>query len=261
MESGPGAGNVKVLEIYNPTPAPVDLDGFRIELYNPGVATAEFRQPLSGLLAPGAVYVVSVTGVTDAGVKAKTQLESNVNFFSGAHSLVLFDGTDTLDIIGRVGKTPSGGTSTGWALPDGGSTRDNTLVRKPSVGRGSTRWLGPDGAASWQAVGVGTYSNLGTHRSTAGQTGTATRPAARTAGLELYPNPAAETLQIRLPGAAGAQPATAELLDNLGRTVRRQRLTLGAAPAPLDLRGLPAGLYALRVQTAAGQHTGRVVVQ
>ena len=264
VESGPGAGNVKVLEIYNPTPAAVDLDGFRVELYEPGATAARFMQKLSGVLAAGAVYVVANSGVTDAGVKAKAQLESDVNFFSGGHVLALFDGTDTLDIIGRVGKTPPGGTTPAWTLPDGGSTRDNTLVRRPAVGRGSTRWLSADGAASWQAGGVGTYGGLGSYSSTACRTGTATRPAARPLGtLELFPNPAAETVQVRLPGAAGstAAPATLELLDNLGRVVRTRVVVLSNGAATLDLRGLPAGLYAVRVHTAAGPHTGRVVLR
>ena len=152
VESGPNAGNVKVLEIYNPTPTAVDLDGFRVELYNPGATTANFVQRLSGLLASGAVFVIANTGVTDAGVQAKARLESSVNFFSGGHVLALFDGTDTLDIIGMVGKTPPGGTTPAWAIPGGGSTRDNTLARRPEVGRGSTRWTNRDGTPGASAT-------------------------------------------------------------------------------------------------------------
>lgn len=259
VESGSG-NNVKVVEIYNPTSAPVDLDGFRVELFEPGAPTARTRQPLSGLLAPGAVFVVANVGVTSAEVKAKTQLESDVCYFSGGHVLALFDGTDTLDIIGQVGKTPPGGNSPAWPLPGGGSTRDNTLVRKASVGRGSTRWNSADGAASWQTVGLNIFTGVGSHSSTACQVGTGTQSAALRGGLELFPNPATETLRLRLPAAAGSPAATVELLDNLGRVVRSRAAVLGAAGAQFDLRGLPAGLYGVRVRTAGGLYAGRVVV-
>ncbi|MWT56443.1 T9SS type A sorting domain-containing protein, partial [Escherichia coli] len=92
--------------------------------------------------------------------------------------------------------------------------------------------------------------------------GTATRPASSRRGLlELYPNPATATVQLRLPGETKTQPARLELLDGLGRVVRRHELTLGASAASLDVRGLPAGIYAVRLRTAAGLHTGRLVVQ
>lgn len=63
--------------------------------------------------------------------------------------------------------------------------------------------------------------------------------------LAAYPNPT--TSELTLPGAAG-QPVS--LLDALGRPVRQ--LTLGASER-LDMSGLPAGLYLLRVPDRPAQ--------
>ena len=112
-------------------------------------------------------------------------------------------------------------------------------------------------------MGVNAFSDFGKYTSTACSVViTATRASAATrGGLELYPNPASETLRLRLPGTS-AHAATIELLDGLGRVVRTRSATLSTTDAAqLDLRGLPAGLYAVRVRTAAGQYAGRVVVQ
>ncbi|MEJ7662509.1 MAG: T9SS type A sorting domain-containing protein [Hymenobacter sp.] len=88
------------------------------------------------------------------------------------------------------------------------------------------------------------------------------RGAALRHALEIYPNPAAETVQLRLPGVATARAATVEVLDALGRTVRQRPAVLSATDAVvLDLRGLPAGLYAVRVVAGGLEYTGRVVVQ
>lgn len=262
-ESGSGTGlNTKVLEIYNPTRAPIPLAGVRVELFANGATTATAKQELSGTVAPGGVFLLANTGVTDPGVKALGPLESSVGFFNGDDALALFSGTDTLDIIGVIGQKPANG----FAVP-GATTVDNTLERLPATGRGSTRWAGEGGAAAtWQAVGVNVFSGLGRYVSTACVVAivTATRAGLPTPlpGLKLFPNPATHTLYLRLPDRAGAAAATIELLDNLGRVVRRRAAAFDTgSPAQLDLRGLPAGLYAVRVRTAGEVYTGRVLIE
>ncbi|MFC7669647.1 T9SS type A sorting domain-containing protein [Hymenobacter humi] len=52
------------------------------------------------------------------------------------------------------------------------------------------------------------------------------------------------------------------MLDLLGRPVRQRTAQLNATEATsLDLRGLPTGIYAVRVSCADVEYTGRVVVQ
>ena len=252
-------GNTKVLEIFNPTPATRNLSGLRVELFAAGATTPTSTASLSGNLASGRVYVIANTGVTDLTVKALANLESNVCFFSGTQSVVLFDGTDTLDVIGAVGRTPSG---TGWAVTSGGTTRDNSLVRLPSTGQGNTRWFGATGAATtWQAQGPDNFAGLGSYVSTACATPLAVRGGNAAGNMELYPNPATGRVSLRLPGAA-TRTATIEVLDALGRSVRQLSATVGdATAATLELAGLPAGLYAVRVRTTEGLYLGRLVVE
>ncbi|WP_035563179.1 endonuclease [Hymenobacter sp. IS2118] len=252
-----GTGNTKVLEIFNPTNAPLSLNGKRVVLYANGASTTPTAtQQLTGTLAAGDVYVIVNTGATDAAVAAQADVQSNVAFFNGNDAIVLFDGTDTLDVIGVVGQSP-----TEWTVTNG-STLNNTLVRLPTTSQGG-RWNGPFGSATWTALGTDNYTGVGSYTSTACGTITGTRAAAaRRNALEIYPNPASTTAQLRLPGLTTAQAATLTLLDMLGRPVQQRDARLSATEAvQLDLRGLPAGIYAVRVRCAGLDYTSRVVVR
>ena len=251
-------GNTKVLELYNPTAAPMPLAGKRIELFSNGNTSVQATEVLTGTIPAGGTYVIANSGVTDPGVAALANLQSSVAFFNGDDALVLFDGTDTLDIIGLVGQRPA----TGWSTPGGGSTLNNTLVRSPNTDMGGG-WNGPNGSATWLSGGVDVYAGLGSFASAVCPRVTGTRgPAAPARALELYPNPATGAVRLRLPGSPAALPATIALLDGLGRTVRTHTAVLGGAEAALlDLRGLPAGLYAVRVAGTGATYTGRVVVR
>ena len=252
-------GNTKVLEIYNPTLSPMPLAGKRVVLYAAGSTTPTFTQNLTGSIAPGDVYVIgNSTVVTDVATQAQVDLNSNVCYFSGPQSIALFDATDTLDVMGVMGQTPAGGA---WTVPNG-STLNNTLVRQPTTSQGG-RWNGPNGSATWSAGGVDNYAGVGSYASTACYVPLATRAATVLRNsLEIYPNPASASVQVRLPGQTAAHSATVEVLDMLGRAVRQRTAQLSATEAALvDLRGLPAGLYAVRVQCAGVEYTGRVVVQ
>ncbi|MBF9140917.1 endonuclease [Hymenobacter properus] len=250
------ATNTKVLEIYNPTLSPMPLAGKSVVLYANGATTPTATQALTGTIAPGDVYVIANTGVVDTGVAAQADIQSNVAFFNGDDAIALFDGTDTLDVIGVIGQRP-----TEWTVP-GGSTLNNTLVRQPTTSQGG-RWNGPNGSSTWSAGGVDNYAGVGSYTSTACYVPLAGRTAAVLRNtLEIYPNPASETVQLRLPGVPSARPATIEVLDLLGRPVRQRAAQLSATDAvPVDLRGLPAGIYAIRVLCEEVTYTGRVVVR
>jgi hypothetical protein len=249
-------GNTKALELFNPTTSTMSLTGKRIELFANGATTPTSTQTLTGTLAAGAAYVIANTGVTDAGVAAIANITSGVCFFNGDDAVVLYDGADTLDIIGVVGQRP-----TNWTTSGSGSTLNNTLVRLNDTEIGGS-WNGPNGSATWTSGGVDNFTGLGSYSSIACVV-TGTRPASVVRhGLEIYPNPASETVRLRLPGVTNALATTIEVLDALGRPVRSRTATLSASDvAQVDLRGLPAGLYAVRVSTGTVQYTGRVVVR
>lgn len=88
----------------------------------------------------------------------------------------------------------------------------------------------------------------------------AAAPAAPGWLVALVPNPASGTATAVLPALAGAGPATLTLLDALGRPVLVRTVALPAQVA-LPLHGLPAGVYALRVQAGATVATQRLVIE
>ena len=92
---------------------------------------------------------------------------------------------------------------------------------------------------------------------------TATTPAGPLAGTSLYPNPALATVTVQLPPVPGAAAATLTITDALGRVVRTTAVALPAAGLrhPLDLSGLPGGLYAVRVAAGGNTATHRLVVE
>ncbi|MCB2377892.1 endonuclease [Hymenobacter sp. BT635] len=248
-------GNTKVLEIFNPSPFGVDLTGKRVALYANGATANPTIQNLTGSIAPGDVYVIANAGSAPA-VLALADLTSNVTFFNGDDAIALFDGTDTLDVIGVIGQRPA---TTGWVIPGGGTTTDNTLVRRAAVTGGSTRWA--TGAATWQALGTDVYTNIGSHTSNCLTLGT--KAAVITNKLEVYPTPTTHLLHVRLPELATRTQATISLYNALGQQVLTQKHTLGgtAAEATLDVHSLPAGLYTVRVATGEAFYTSRAVVQ
>ena len=84
----------------------------------------------------------------------------------------------------------------------------------------------------------------------------ATRPAAQVTGLEVYPNPARNLVEVR---TAQAGPTRVQLLDALGRSVRMQMLTSGQTGVALV--GLAAGSYTLLVQQGEARSFRHLVVQ
>ncbi|GAA4381528.1 endonuclease [Hymenobacter koreensis] len=248
-------GNTKAIEIFNPAPYAINLNGLRVQTFTNGANTPLYTLNLTGMLASGETYVIA-NAQSEQIVIDESDITSDVTFFNGDDAIALFQGTDTLDVIGRIGQDPG----TNWPIPSGGSTLDNTLVRRPNVSRGQPRWN--LAAAEWQAVGVGNYQGMGSHTSTACVT-TSTR-ALQTVrgGLYVYPNPASGRVQVQVPGLSARASAHILLVDALGRPVRQLTQTLGAADiASLELRGLSAGLYQVVVEVGSKRYTSRVVVQ
>lgn len=85
---------------------------------------------------------------------------------------------------------------------------------------------------------------------------TAARAVTPAEGFTLAPNPATAQVRLSWPEAsATARPV--QVLDGLGRAVRRLELPARATSAALDVQGLAPGLYLVR----CGAATGRLVVE
>lgn len=84
--------------------------------------------------------------------------------------------------------------------------------------------------------------------------------AAAAAPLTVTPNPGTGLFELWTEAAAGT-PLLLTVHSALGTEVLRQRLEAAPKHPQLDLRQLPAGVYFVRVSTADGQRTVRVVKQ
>src|SRR5690606_38227849 len=82
-------------------------------------------------------------------------------------------------------------------------------------------------------------------------------------GVDVFPNPAAEQAVVTFSSTGGT--LTLEVLDQTGRMVRTALLTgqpLGIGQHTIDVSGMPAGMYMLRITDANGeQGTKRLVVE
>lgn len=187
-----GASNNKALELYNPSNAAVDLSNYSISIFTNGSATASSTFYPKGLLAADETYVMVNSSADSVLLEplADTLVGGNVLKFNGNDALVLFNGTDTVDIIGQVGVSPSSGY---WDV-DTGSTQDHSLIRKPAVNAGESNWT--VGATQWLVYNKDSYSSLGDHSMTPCTT-TSISSLMPLQEVELYPNPAHNFLFVQ----------------------------------------------------------------
>ena len=151
-----GSGNNKALEIYNPTSAPINLNGYKVKLFTNGSNAAGVTFNLNSILAPGGVYVISNNQAGDS-ILAKADTISGVNTFTGNDAVALLYGNDTIDVIGVIGTDP--GQTTGW-LVDTANTVNHTLIRRDTVANGTKLWS--IGAGEWYVLPRDTI-RLGAH--------------------------------------------------------------------------------------------------
>lgn len=118
----------------------------------------------------------------------------------------------------------------------------------------------PDGAIllAGNFTTVGGQARVGVARITAPNVLHVAAPAAVAARTAAWPVPAHD--QLHIAPDFTARPLTLELLDAVGRSVRQQPIT-SAPEQTLSVANLPAGVYLLRVNYAAGTVTRRVAVQ
>lgn len=151
-----GNSQDKALEIYNPTPFPVDLDNYDLLLYTNGATDFTAVAALEGTLQPGAVYVVA-NSQANAAILAEADLTGSIATFNGNDAIVLTYNLEPVDVIGVIGQDPG---SQGWVFGNN-STTDHVLVRNVNVTSPTTNWALSQG--QWVSFPVNEYSTLGSH--------------------------------------------------------------------------------------------------
>ena len=127
-----GSGNNRALEIYNPTDAAVDLFGYSVGRFRDGSGTPMLVD-LSGTVPAYGTFVVVVNkrskwnwfrrasgygigrAVADTFVNPVYVQSNSPFYFNGddAVPLVKGDGTDLVDLVGKIGEDPG----TAWSRP------------------------------------------------------------------------------------------------------------------------------------------------
>ncbi|NNC94869.1 MAG: T9SS type A sorting domain-containing protein, partial [Chitinophagales bacterium] len=197
-----GSSSNKAVEVYNPTDITIDLSEYKIRRYNNG-GTNPSTFGLSGMLAPGDVYVMGNSSADTAILNESDTTGGTVTFFNGNDALELYHFNDVIDLIGVVGQDSF------WVV-DTGTTGEHTLVRRQEVNSGNLDWTN-SAANEWTAYDQNTFSFLGSHTSD-GCTPACPTPTGLTA---IITGPKKATLEWDdMPGA-------------LGYTLRGKRLDAG----------------------------------
>ena len=155
-----GSSNNKALEIYNGTAAPINLaaDGYSVQMFFNGSASAGLTINLTGTVATGDVFVLAQSAAA-AAILAQADQTNGAGWFNGDDAVVLRKGTTVLDVIGQVGFDP--GTEWGTGLT---STADNTLRRKTLIESGDPTTADAfDPAVEWDGFATDTFLGLGAH--------------------------------------------------------------------------------------------------
>jgi len=221
---------------------------------------------LTGLL-PNTRYAVSLTGTCSGALPATaTTSFTTLATPSCAPPAAVYVGNLTATTVG-VGFVLNA-AATGYAVTyqaAGGSVQ--TVAPVPTASPVTLTGLTP-GTSYTVCVSSACANGLTSAPvcATVFSTPLASRNAALSAHLGLFPNPAHRTVTLTVPAALLRQAGLYTLSDALGRTVRQRFIT----PAPgtaaetraeLDLLDLPAGVYVVRLLSSAGPLTQRLVIE
>jgi len=151
----------KAIEIYNPSPLPIDLSNYSINLYTNGSGAPTATLQLSGTLASHDVYVIAATpngaNPQDQAIVDASDITSDVSVFTGNDAIELLFLGSAIDVVGIIGDDPGGN---GWEFGNS-STANRVLVRRPEVTSPDTDWNIVSG--QWLSYDATDFSHLGSH--------------------------------------------------------------------------------------------------
>ena len=222
-----GSSNNKAIELYNPSSSSVNLstEGYVLELYRNGAATAGATITLVGTVAAGSTFVIKNSSAS-AAITAQQTFGSLD--FNGDDTVVLKKGTTIVDVFGQIGFDPG----TAWGSGNT-STVDKTLRRKSSILVGDT--VGSDAfdpSVQWDGFTIDTFGGLGSHTVDGGGGGSLT--------LSITPTTFAEN--------AGTNAATGTLSLN---QAQEQNLVVALSSSDTSEVTVPESATILAGQTTA----------
>lgn len=266
-----GSGNNRALELYNPTPTAVDLSTYKVGRFRDG-AGSPMLLSLSGTIEPFGTYVIAIdkrdpngTGfeapidpaleaVADTFVNPVYEQSASPFYFNGddAVPLIKGDGTDLVDLLGKIGEDPG----TAWSDANGTWwTVDKTLIRKPSVKKGVTSNPATFMVeAEWDSLPENTFTELGWHDCECASVGVNN---AEVSKMNMFPNPAADK---HLMISASQQIEMIQVFNILGQEKDRAALASTTDKFRYNLTHLQTGVYLVRVTLENGAILSRKVM-
>lgn len=151
-----GSGKNRVIEVYNPTDASVDLSNYSIKIFTAGPNNPNVLQ-LMGFLPSQEVHVCGHPQADPTGILPKCDATSNEIKFDGNDAVGLYKNDTLIDVIGVIGVDPG---NTGWMVGTG-FTKNNTLVRGWNVTAPSPYWN--VNVLTWDVFAIDDTFHLGEH--------------------------------------------------------------------------------------------------
>lgn len=268
-----GSSNNKAIELYNPTPNPIVLDGVYTMGRERNGNGVPMLMAITGTIPPNGVRVFALdkrdqngTG-TEVPISAELQaaaddflnpvyVESNSPmYFNGDDAFFLVkNGNQIIDLIGKSGEDPGGGW---WAIGDPNTrwwTENNTLIRKPTVLGGVT--ANPDvfdPSLEWDSLPSDTFTELGEHLCNCF---TVSVEEQIEAAFNIFPNPIVNGA-FALTGSTKMESISLFSAD--GRLVETQKLS-GVTYSNIILPKAESGVYFIEVLYSDGRKVTKKIM-
>jgi hypothetical protein len=278
-----GDENNKAIELYNPTSDTILLDGRYSMGRDRDGAGNPMLMNITGKIAPYDVLVFALDKTDPLGTGNEVPLAEQLlaaadtflnpvydyagpnsgqsyspMYFNGDDAFVLVkNGVTILDIVGRIGEDPGWG----WAVPnDPGATwnsannpiwwtRDNTLIRKPSVKQGilsNPAVFNP--STEWDSLPSNTFSNLGQHLCDCNVTGIENK---RTGQFSIFPNP---VNQAEFTIRATDRINQITMFSSDGRLLMSKE-EINQSVLNIEMPDADAGIYHILIEFSDGSHS------
>lgn len=270
-----GSSHNKALEVYNPTPAPINLNNYRLIRYSNGSPTPVDSVDLVGTIQAHDVWVI-VNGQAvpdgngafcDSALIALGDQVGPANYVTGT-AVLYMNGDDaialmkisprtTVDIFGKIGEDPGSSWSDVFPYTDAQGTWwtiNHTLIRKPSVTGGvTTNPTAFNVTLEWDSLPENTWTNLGQHNSTCNASGIIANNKSANS-ITAFPNPSSNGF-VTINANSGIASIT--VMNVVGETISSSTFGKGNQnlQQQIDLSTAPAGIYLVQVELANGQRT------
>ena len=261
-----GSNNNRSLELYNPTPNPINLGNYKVGRFRDGASNPMLLQ-LSGTIPSYGTWVITVDkrdanqpcpglecqadptlqALTDTFVNPVYTQSNSPFYFNGDDAVILTDlaGTAIIDLVGKIGEDPG----TAWSDTNGGWwTTGHTLVRKSNVLDGvkvnPSEFLVMN---EWDSLLVNTFTGLGSHTCDCSTSSVDENEAA--GKLSVYPNPTADKFFVKAPSAIDE----IKIYNIAGQQVFAEKTALFTNLMEVRTISYATGLYIVSVQLKNGK--------